>query len=334
MTQVSGVLVRVLLDAVQSYGVSHEALLLGSPCTMQQLENVAVRIDLAVFRDLNLRALELTADPALGLHVAERASEAAFDLVGHLVSHAPTLRDALGLCAQFQSLFMDDVTLGFDERDGTARWRCAFVRGDPRFDAMWSEFILTGMQRALRVFAGSTVSAQAAYFEHPRPAHHAAYARIFRGAERFGQPFTGLDFSTQLLDRPQLHRHSELHAMLLSQAERALDRLGTPTSYSERLQHYFLACPPARIPDMRAAAHALGLGARSLRRRLAEEGVSYRELVQTALESLACHMLRDPRRSVQEVGHALGFSDVTAFHRAFKRWTGTTPQDYRLTHAK
>src|SRR5687767_2572698 len=107
MTQVSGLLVRALFDAIESYGISRDDLSLASGFAMAQIEQADARIDLAVFRDLHLRALELTGDPALGLHVAERASEAAFDFLGHLVSHAPTLRAAIALCGQFQSLFMD-----------------------------------------------------------------------------------------------------------------------------------------------------------------------------------------------------------------------------------
>jgi AraC-like DNA-binding protein len=71
------------------------------------------------------------------------------------------------------------------------------------------------------------------------------------------------------------------------------------------------------------------MSARSLRRYLAAEFTSYRELVRTVLEDSAGHMLRDPKRSIQETASALGFSNVGAFHRAFKRWTGMTPAQYR-----
>jgi AraC-like DNA-binding protein len=324
--------VRALFDAVDSYGVARADLARVDGFALEQIERPEARIELVVFRALHLRALELTGDHALGLHFGERASEVAFDFLGHLVAHAPNLRAAIGLCSQFQSLFMDDARMQFDERAGTARWRVGFVRRDPQFDAMRSEFAVVGMQRALQQFCGRRMRADAVYVEHPRPRYHAEYTRIFGDVVRFGQPFTGIDFAAQWLDQPHLHRHSELHALLLSQAERALDRLGQPASYSERLQHYFLARSPARIPGIVTAARELGLSERSLRRKLDGEGTSYRALVQRALEQAACTMLRNPSHTIQEVAHALGFADVTAFHRAFRRWLGVTPQDYRSQH--
>jgi AraC-like DNA-binding protein len=84
---------------------------------------------------------------------------------------------------------------------------------------------------------------------------------------------------------------------------------------------------------MTAVARDLATSERSLRRRLADEGVSYRALVQTVLETRATQMLSDPQRSIQETAHAMGFSDVVAFQRAFKRWKGVTPGEYRKNKA-
>jgi AraC-like DNA-binding protein len=71
---------------------------------------------------------------------------------------------------------------------------------------------------------------------------------------------------------------------------------------------------------------------RSLRRHLATDGTSYREVVRLALEASAGRMLRDPAHSIKETAVALGFADAAAFHRAFKRWTGMTPGEFRRAH--
>ncbi len=85
-------------------------------------------------------------------------------------------------------------------------------------------------------------------FEHPRPAHHREYARIFGGAERFGQSFTGVSFPRTLLDRPQLHSHGELSAVLRLEAERSLRRLSPDRDEAERLRQYLLVQRPASLP--------------------------------------------------------------------------------------
>jgi AraC-like DNA-binding protein len=117
--------------------------------------------------------------------------------------------------------------------------------------------------------------------------------------------------------------------MLRSHAERALDRVTVGLGAADQVKRYLLARPAARIPDITTAARDLGLSARSLRRRLAVDATSYRSLVQATLEASADHLLRDPQRSIQETARALGFSNVGAFHRAFRRWTGMTPMQYR-----
>jgi AraC-like DNA-binding protein len=326
---VSTVMVRVLVDAVERSGVPREELLRSLDVDPARLTEVEGRFDLREFGALQVRAMDLTRDDALGLHMAERTHDSAFDLIAHLVSHAPTLRDALGLCAQFRRLLMDDSYVTLRETRTSAALHYHFARTFERADRMQAEFVVAGFLRLARVFAGPSVVPQAASFEHARPAHHREVARVFGEVVRFGQPTTGVTFDRAVLDRVQLHQHPELFALLRSHAERALDRVAVGLGPADQIKRYLLARPPARIPDLSTAARDLGLSARSLRRRLAADETSYRALVRATLEASAGHMLRDPRQSIQETAWALGFSNVGAFHRAFKRWTGMTPAQYR-----
>jgi AraC-like DNA-binding protein len=83
---------------------------------------------------------------------------------------------------------------------------------------------------------------------------------------------------------------------------------------------------------MDTVARSLGLSARSLRRRLADEDKSYAEVANEARAIVAKHLLRDKRKTIQETAYELGFSDTSTFHRAFKSWTGMTPRAYRESH--
>jgi AraC-like DNA-binding protein len=101
-------------------------------------------------------------------------------------------------------------------------------------------------------------------------------------------------------------------------------------SYSERVRNLLLGNGAKIRTDMNAVAGALGFSARSLRRRLCEEGIAYSTIANGALATLAKELLLDETRSIQETAYLMGFSDPSAFYRAFKRWTGTTPRTYRL----
>jgi AraC-like DNA-binding protein len=326
---VSTVMVRVLVDAIERVGIPRDELLRSQGIDAARLNEADGRFGLEEFARLEMRAMDLTGDEALGIHIAERTHDSAFDLIGHMVSHAPTLREAFSLCRQFEGLIMDESHLSLHETGTTATVRYQFARTFERADRMLAEFVVAAFVRFIRVFGGQSVAPQAALFEHPRPAHHREYARFFGDAVRFDQATTGLTFDRALLDRAQLHQHPELLALLRSQAERALERIDQGLRPADQIRRYLLARPAARIPDIATAARELGLSARSLRRRLAEEDTSYRSLVRSTLEASAGHMLRDPGQSIQQTAHALGFSNVGAFHRAFKRWTGMTPAQYR-----
>lgn len=326
---VSTVLVRVLVDAVERAGASSDELLQLAKIDRGRIAEVNGRFALDEFARLQVSAMDLTGDEALGLRIAEQANDSAFELIAHLVSHAPTLREALGVCLQFQRIVTDGTRLALHEATSIATLEYEFARSVPRSDRMHAEFVVTALLRLVRTFGGPKVPARVASFEHEPPAHRREYTRIFGGAERFGRPTTALAFDRAVLDRKHLHQHPELYSILRAQAERALEQVTDGLRPSEQIRQYLLARPPSRIPDIATAARDLGTSERSLRRRLAADATSYRSIVRATLEASAGHMLLDPSRSIQETAHALGFSDAGTFHRAFKKWTGMTPTEYR-----
>jgi AraC-like DNA-binding protein len=326
---VAAAVVRALVEMVERSGVARSDFMRRAGVADERLSDVAARFDLDEFDAIQRLALDVTGDEALGLHLAENASEAAFDVLGHLVSCAPTLREAIDLSSQFGRILFGDTQLFLEEQVGLARIRHDFRRISLRADRMHAEFTVAGLFRLVRTFAGARARIDGAYFEHVAPAHRHEYRRVFEGTERFKQPFTGVVFPRELLGARQLHQHPRLYSLLRDEAQRTLDALAQGAGHADRLKRYLLARPPCRIPNMDVAARELGMSVRSLRRRLAEEGVSYRALVQATLEDAAAQVLRTPGRSVQEAADAAGFSDSAAFHRAFKQWTGLTPTEFR-----
>jgi AraC-like DNA-binding protein len=323
--RVSAFIVRALVEVVERSGVTRARLMAAAGLDLARLDDLLRGFAFAELVGLEDAALELTGHADLGLRLADQASEAAFDVVAHLASHAPTLRDAIGLCIRFQRLLMEGTTLTLRERGDAAAVRCEFPRSTLRGDRMLAEFAMAGFARLIRTFAGHGAVLRAVSFEHARPVHASAYARAFGGAERFAQRFTGIEFDRAVLDRRQLHHHPELYAVLHGDAATKLARLSRGEGFVDRVEHYLLSVPPSRMPDMAGVARELGLSTRSLRRRLADERASYKAIVQSVLEVRATQMLGDPNRTIQQIAAELGFSDPSAFQRAFKRWTGKSP---------
>lgn len=214
---------RALVEVLERAGVPRHDFLKKAGVAERRLSDGDERFSLAEFDGIQHLALDLTGDEALGLHLAEHASEAAFAVVGHLVSLAPTLRDALELISQFGSLLFGDTHQVVEEHVDVARIRHDFHRTSTRSDRMHAEFTVAGFVRLLRIFAGPEARISGAYFEHAAPAHRHEYHRVFDGAERFRQSFTGIEFPRKLLDVRQLHHDPRLYGVLRAEARRTID---------------------------------------------------------------------------------------------------------------
>lgn len=330
--RVSGLMLRALGDTVTKAGVSSASLFQREPKALSAREPVDERVPLPAYRALLTRAIALTGDPALGLRCALQTSEAAFDVLTPLVAYVPTLRHAIQEARQFRALAFEGLDIQLTQWAGLACLRCEYPRSEDATDRSIGEFLIAGLVRLLRAFGGRPDDLHAVRFDYKRPSYHAVYTEAFAGKESFSQAFTGLEFASQALDRPNPHANSVLQASVHLLAEQRLQRLARPTDLIEHLRVYLESQSAASVPDMRVAARKLGVSVRTLRRRLAEAKLSYRELTQAMQSARAQTILRNPDFTLQSAAGALGFNNVAAFHRAFKRWTGLTAGGYREAH--
>jgi AraC-like DNA-binding protein len=322
-------LLHALIEAVEPAGVARNDLLRAAQIDPRRLDDIDGRLDRDEYDRVQTAALDLTGDEALGLHMGERVTNRAFDVLADLATHAPTLRDAFQNFARFHRIVSDGPNASLAEHDDFAVVHYRFYRSSLRCNRLRAEFAMVGYLRMVRHFTGREVMSRAVYFEHPAPDYRGEYTRIFAGRERFDHDFTGVEFERALLDRTPVAQNGELYSVLESLAERKLSRVTREGGHAERLRDYLVSNAGAKRPQMDAVARSLGISVRSLRRRLDEEGVSYTGLLNEARATLAKRMLDDPNRSIYETAYAMGFSDPSAFHRAFKRWTGLTPSQYR-----
>lgn len=320
---------QILIDSVVEAGVSRASFLSAGKIDRSSLESLDSRLPQRKLFELFGLALELTGDPAFGLHSIERVQDDALNPLAAMVAHAPTLRDALRSIQEFRSLRGDDASFGVYEDGGKLTLRCSRLADEPIFVRRFvAEIVLGGLFRLIERFRGVS-QIECVAFDYAAPDYRHEYARVFKGRARFEQPFTELRCAAELMTAASPHADPELHETLRIFSRRRLAHLSEGLPYSERVRDLLTWQRPPRDMTMANVARRLGLSVRSLRRHLTAEGKAYPELVNEALASIAKTCLCDERRSIWQTAVELGFSDNTSFHRAFKRWTGLTPFEYR-----
>lgn len=167
-------------------------------------------------------------------------------------------------------------------------------------------------------------------FVHRPPHGVGAYLPVFGCAEvRFGCNRNLVTFDADLLDAPLRNSNGYLHDVLRQRADLALQALPPPESVADQVRHLLMELIPLAACEIRNAAQRLHMSHSTLTMRLAQEGVSYRELLEHTRYNLACHYLSTGKADIGEIAGMLGYSEVAAFSRAFRRWHGESPTHYR-----
>jgi AraC-like DNA-binding protein len=329
--QVSISLVRALFSAVERSGANRTQFLEQARIEPQLLEQAEARMELTHYVRALEAALDVTGDPALGLHIGQHSSSVMFPVVANLAENAQTLGDAIDNIVRFSGLLAAGFEPYLVEEEDQVAWRLPYLIGDSNPVRLTAELATAGFMRLLRQYLGENILPTRVCFAYRAPEHADEYRKVFAGRECFEQRFTEVKFPKAWLARTQLYANRELYALLQTHAELGMSRLAHGQSISERVERVLAASKPRELPTMEAVAKVLDISARTLARKLQAEGVAYAQLVEGRRSSAAKCLLAARRLTIQEVASALGFADAPAFHKAFRRWTGLTPKQYVAT---
>jgi AraC-like DNA-binding protein len=269
----------------------------------------------------------IVGDDAFGLHLAERAAAAPLGLGGQLVVSAPTLGDGIRRILAFERVF-HDVRQSELVVDGDR----AVLRHDPaglRLPHHAIEFAWAWLVLLARRVTGAAIAPRAVVFAHAGPATRAEHARVLGVTPVWGGAVPELVLARADLDRPSRGVDPALGAILESHARLLAARLPTSTELVDRVRAALHDAMLAGDPTLAEVARRLDVAPRTLQRKLADGDTSVAALLEELREGTARRWLADPTVSIAEVAFGLGFAEVSAFHKAFVRWTGVTPGQFR-----
>lgn len=298
--------------------------------TSGQLANPYAEIPLARYVAILETAAEVARDPSFGAAVGTTFRPATLGPVGLFFGTSATLRLGLERLVRRLAIWQDDTLIGLHDEDGVLVW--TYRIEDP---SIWprrqdSEYTLAATLTIAREAFGGSVRLVGAQVEHPPPEDPVPLARILGFRPEYGQTANRLIFDRRTADRTHRVEDPEMTAML----DRHLDDLRHPRGEAGLLVQVraliglHLGQRAITVPMI---ARELGISQRTLQRRLAEEGTSLRSLLHAVRVDAGQAHLREGLKSNAEIAKSLGYTDVTAFWRAFKAGTGRAPSLFRRT---
>ncbi|MBB5955848.1 AraC-like DNA-binding protein [Saccharothrix tamanrassetensis] len=254
----------------------------------------------------------------------QRSKRGTFPTMCLLAVHCSSLEDALRRGLAFYGLFDVRPSMALAERDGVARFTLA-AEGVDDPDRFLVESLLVLWHRFSSWLIGRRIPLRAVELAYPEPPHAAEYHLIFGCPLRFSAPETVLTFDTRFLRMRVVQDEAALRRFLRNSPAELLSRRDYGADASSQVRRML----GGGVVGLENVAARLGVSAPTLRRKLATEGTSFREVREQLLRDQAVASLVRGGESVEELALRLGFSEASAFHRAFKRWTGNSPGAYR-----
>jgi AraC-like DNA-binding protein len=310
--------------------LSPPELLLAAGVTHAQLLDINSRVPRETWVRLTRLIVEKTGDLAIGLHAAEHVAGGPFGVVDYLLRNCPTLGDLYARVARYARLVTDAATLTIHRGPARARLVLAFSPDSDRLDGfvrrqLWTaSLVIFGRRRSGVDFAPLEVC-----YDMPQTADTAEYERIFRSPIHFDREQTEIVLPVEVLGTILAGADPGLGLVLEGFADGLLAKLPASGELVERLRSVIVRMLRDGEPTVAGASRRLALSSRTLQRRLREGGITFQQVVDDVRRASALRWLEDPAISISEVAFLLGFTKPSAFHRAFKRWTHTTPGDYR-----
>jgi len=271
---------------------------------------------------------EVTEDTALPLRAAARFELGDFEPYDYLCRHSENLGESIRAARDYMPLIHDGIESELVIEGDVTSWRNRLMHGLTPSPAI-NEFATASLMASARRNTGLPLVAAEVTFMHSRPPHADQIEAYFGSPVRFDAADNGFVMPTIGLQLPLPGADLVLGRVLRRHADELIRSLPARRPFTHTVTNLIVRELERSGPALKNIAHVMHMSESTLRRRLAEEGRTHSEIVDVAREQLARRYLDNLHVSLSEVAHRLGFGHPPAFHRAFKRWTGMTPAQYR-----
>jgi len=322
---VSMLWVRGLLTAAEQMGMKQSVILEQAGVRPDEVEDGESRLSLDKMVSIWRAGEALSGDPLFGFHMGLRLRPTHFQLVAFTMLSSETLADALEKIMKYQRLISDggEIEVNYEGEQACLVYKPA--RSD--FSYHQIDVALVAIVAFTRWLLSKEAIAIKVQLKHSNPAGLSEYQDFFGCPIEFDSDKNAMYFEPRLLDERLPGHDSGLAAMHEQLADTQLERLSVVSIVGQVQQ--ILSQPGQMLLSRDEVAQQLAMSGRSLQRKLQEESISFQQIQDQLRHQTALNLLNDEASSLTDIAEHLGFSESSTFYRAFKRWEGVTPGEYR-----
>jgi len=319
--------VRMVLKACETTGVDTDELLNLAGIDRETAEHPDGEISFSQMRAFWQNAFRMSGDPLLGMHTAQNVEIGDYKYLDYLTIYAATVGDSIENICRYTALINTWINWEIQERNDEIAMCMTSNAG-----MIWPhafEFVFSFITKRMRQITTEDWVPKLVCFPFPPPADSQAHNDYFRTTLQYEAPVGKLVISRESWSQPLPASDQQLMSVLDEHARMLLAKRPIPDDFVGQVRKEIVRELHGGEALRNNVAEKLNMSPRTLQRRLDKQGVVYADLVDEVRAVLAKTKLQASDLSLPEIGFLLGFSEQSSFNRAFKRWTGKTPREYR-----
>jgi AraC-like DNA-binding protein len=318
-----------LLEAIGNAGADPDQVLRALEVDRAVLSNAEGFIPCSTFARLLEEAARATGDPCFGLHFGERFNIKNIGALAYVVLNSPTIAVADQHVARYLKLYNQAAKVFFTVEEKRAYLQYVLVDLGIAVPRQENEYSMVIRLNTIRMMVGSQWAPLEVRFAHEAPEQISEHLRIFAAPVLFGYPTNTFVIEREFLERQIPAADERLYEIMRRYLERILEEMPQEHEVLASVRRAIAESMREGDPNLARVAKKMAMSPRTLQRQLKEQGMEFKQLVDDTRRRFALSYLRDRRHTLTEIAFLLGYSEASAFNRAFKRWTGSTPLAYR-----
>lgn len=324
--------VAALVEVLSEQGIPPKASLSGTGLSAEKLTQPETRTSISQYITVCRNALQLSKNPETPFRVGSRIPLSAYGMYGFALVCSPTIREYFQVAVKYHQLATPLLSMSWREGKDTATWMLA-MNPAATYPASLVRFLMEQHLTQLATHLRTVVEPERcrpirATLPYPDPRHTNLYERYLWCKVRFGQPNCELSYPRSILSEKPHLAHRLTSKLMWDTCDRILGEVKTSAGVSGEV-YQMIASTPGHTPTMEMIARRLATTVRTLHRKLRAEGASFTQILDDVRCNLAKEYLRSTKLSTEDISELVGFSEAANFRHAFRRWTGSTPANFR-----